>query len=98
MAYQLVWSAETENDFKNIVLYLNKNWSVQSSQKFIDRTYRKLEKLSEMPSVAHSTSQQSIYLYKLDRKNVVFFSIENNYLVLLSIYPYKKDITKSKYY
>ncbi len=98
MAYQLVWSAEAENDFKNIVLYLNETWSVQSSKKFISRTYRRLEKLAAMPTSARSTSQQLIYIYKLDRKNVIFFSLEDTYLILLSIYPYKKDITKSKYY
>lgn len=35
MAYQIVWSAEAENDFKTIVLYLKENWSLQSSEKFI---------------------------------------------------------------
>ncbi len=98
MAYQLVWSAEAEDDFKNIGLYLKKNWSVQSSEKFIERTYKRLEKLAAMPTAARSTSQQLIYMYKLDRKNALFFSLEENYLILLSIYPYKKDITKSKYY
>ncbi len=34
----------------------------------------------------------------LDRKNVVFFSFENETMIALSIYPYKKDITKSKCY
>lgn len=98
MAYQLVWSAEAEDDFKKIVLYLKETWSVQSSEKFIARSYRRLEKLAAMPTVARSTSQQLIYMYKLDRKNVLFFSLEENYLIVLSIYPYKKDITKSKYY
>ncbi len=98
MAYQIVWSAEAENDFKTIVLYLKENWSLQSSEKFITQAYRKIEKLSLMPSIAKPTSQQSIYIFKLDRKNVLFFTIDENYLVLLSIYPYKKDITRSKYY
>ncbi len=98
MAYQLVWSAEAEDDFKKIVLYIKETWSAQSSKKFIARTYRRLEKLAEIPSVARSTSQQLIYLYKLDRKNALFFSLEDNYLILLSIYPYKKDIRRSKYY
>jgi plasmid stabilization system protein ParE len=98
MAFELVWSAEAENDFKKIILYLIENWSVQSSRKFIEKTFRKLNKLSAMPTVARATSQPSIYIYKLDRKNVVFFSIDDKYIVLLSIYPYKKDITKSKYY
>ncbi len=98
MAYKLVWTSEAEDDFKAIILYLNENWSTQSANRFIVRTYRRLERLAAMPSSAHPTSNSSIYMYKLDRKNVVFFSLEENYLVLLSIYPYKKDITKSKYY
>jgi hypothetical protein len=57
-----------------------------------------LEKLAAMPTTARATSQQLIYLYKLDRKNALFFTLEEDYLILLSIYPYKKDITKSKYF
>jgi plasmid stabilization system protein ParE len=82
MAYELIWSAEAENDFRNIVLYLKVNWSIQSAEKFIQRTYRRLDKLAEMPAVGRSTSQKSVYMYKLDRKNVVFFSIESNHLVI----------------
>ncbi|MEO6453471.1 MAG: type II toxin-antitoxin system RelE/ParE family toxin [Ginsengibacter sp.] len=98
MAYQIVWSAEAENDFKNIILYLKENWSLQSSEKFIEYTYLRLEKLANMPSSARSTSQQSFFIFKLDNKNALFFTLEENYLVLLSIYPFKKDITKSRYY
>lgn len=98
MAYKLVWSAEAETDFRNIVLYLKENWSVQSAEKFVKQTNLKLEKLSEMPTVARPTLQQSVYMYKLDHKNVVFLTIEENHLVILSIYPYRKDITKSKYF
>jgi|SRR6185312_849400 len=98
MAFQLVWTAEAENDFKNIIFYLKENWSLKSSQKFIDRTYNKLEKLLIMPSIGRPTSQKGIFIYSLDRKNAIFFSLEENYLILLSIYPYKKDISRSKYY
>lgn len=51
-----------------------------------------------MPSLARATSKHAVFMYKLDKKNVVFFCIEEDDLVLLSIYPYKKDITKSKYF
>ncbi|MDQ6757463.1 MAG: type II toxin-antitoxin system RelE/ParE family toxin [Bacteroidota bacterium] len=98
MAYPIVWTSEAENDFKNIILYLKENWSQQSSEKFIERAYKRLEKLADMPSVARATSQHLISIYKLDKKNALFFTVEDNYLILLSIYPYKKDITKSKYY
>lgn len=94
MAYQLVWSAEAENDFKNIILYLKENWSVLSAERFVFRTYKRLENLLAIPTIARATTEESIYMLKLDRKNVIFFTLEANYLILLSIYPYKKDITK----
>ena len=56
MAYQLVWSAEAEADFKNIVLYLKDTWSIQSSEKFVANTYKKLGKLAAMPTKARHTS------------------------------------------
>lgn len=59
---------------------------------------RRLEKIAAMPYAPRFTSQPAIQMIKLDRKNVLFFTIENNFLILLSIYPYKKDISRSKYY
>jgi len=98
MAYKIVWSAEAEKDLHDIIHYLKENWSVQSAEKFISHTFTQLEQLAEMPSQARITSNHKIYLYKLDKKNALFFSIENDNLVVLSIYPYKKDISRSKYY
>lgn len=51
-----------------------------------------------MPYEPRFTAQPFIQMTKLDKKNVVFFTIEGNYMVLLSIYPYKKDLTRSSYY
>jgi hypothetical protein len=58
---------------------------------------KKLERIAGMPYEPRFTPQPNIQMIKIDRKNVLFFAIENNNMVLLSIYPYKKDITKSKY-
>ena len=98
MAYEIIWSPEAEKDFQNILLYLKENWSLQSAEKFTANTFKKLEKLTLMPSLGRPTSKAIIYIYKLDKKNALFFSMENNHLILLSIFPYKKNITRSKYY
>ena len=98
MAYQIIWTPEADNDFHSIILYLNKNWSVSSAEKFAERAINKLERIARLPYEPRFTSLPNVQMIKLDRKNVLFFTIENNHMVLLSIYPYKKDIKKSKYY
>ncbi|MEO6718913.1 MAG: type II toxin-antitoxin system RelE/ParE family toxin [Ferruginibacter sp.] len=98
MAYQIVWTAEADNNFRSIIVYLKDNWSDRSAEKFVTRTMKKLERIAEMPYEPKFTSQANVQMIKLDRKNVLFFSIENNNMVLLSIYPFKRDIKKSRYY
>ncbi|MDN3659183.1 type II toxin-antitoxin system RelE/ParE family toxin [Ferruginibacter paludis] len=98
MAYQIIWTAEADNDFYSIIHYLKEHWSDYSAEKFAHRALKKLERIAEMPYEPRFTSQPAIQMIKLDKKNVLFYTIENNYMILLSIYPYKRDITKSKYY
>ena len=98
MAYQIIWTAEADKDFYSIIRYLKENWSDYSAQKFAERIMQKLERIAAIPYEPRFTSQPNIQMIKLDKKNVLFFTVESNTMVLLSIYPYNKDITKSKYY
>lgn len=68
MAYKLVWSAEAEADFKNIVEYLKETWSVRTAERFVDNTCKKLESLTAMPTKARPTSIKSIHLYNARQK------------------------------
>lgn len=83
MAYEIIWTAEADTDLKNIVAYLKQEWSQQVAEKFIANTFSRLDGLAAHPSVARSTSRHATYMYKLDKKNVVFFLLEENFLVLL---------------
>ena len=98
MAYQIVWTAEAEKDFLSIIKYLKEQQSDYSAEKFATGILNKLDGLAGMPYQPRFTSQPNVQMIQLDKKNVLFFMIENNLLILLSIYPYKKDITKSMYY
>ena len=98
MAYQIIWTAEADDDFRSIIFYLKENWSDYSAEKFALRIMKRLERIATMPYVPRFTSKPNVQMIKLDKKNVLFFTIDNNYMVLLSIYPYKEDIEKSKYY
>ena len=98
MAFQIIWIAEADNDFHSLISYLRENWSDLVAERFVKKTICKLEKIAGMPYVPSFTSKPNVQMIRLDRKNVVFFTIEKDHMILLSIYPYKKDISKSRYY
>jgi plasmid stabilization system protein ParE len=78
MAYQIIWTAEADKDFYFIIHYLKENWSDYSAEKFAERIMKKLEKIATLSYLPRFTSQPNIQMIKLDRKNVLFFTIENN--------------------
>lgn len=46
MAFEIIWSAEADNDFREIVFYIKENWSQAIAEKFVQRTFNKLERLA----------------------------------------------------
>ena len=94
MAYQIIWTAEADNDLHSIIHYLKQNWSDDPAERFVNRIMKKLERITGMPYGPRFASQPPVQMIKLDKKNVLFFTIENNCMVLLSIYPYKKGYYK----
>ncbi len=51
MAYQIVWTAEADNDFYSIIKYLKENWDDSSAEKFALRTIERIERIAAMPYV-----------------------------------------------
>lgn len=98
MVSSIIWTVEAKNDVGKIVLYLQEEWGQKSAEKFTANLLLRLDKLIKMPTIAPRTSKAGIQMYKLDKKNVLFFMVEGEALVVLSIYPYKKDIYRSRYY
>ena len=41
MDYQIVWRPESENDFKNTIVYLKENGSVLAAESFVFQTGKK---------------------------------------------------------
>ena len=46
MAYQIIWTAEADNDLFKTVEYLKENWSQISAEKFIRQVLNRVEKLA----------------------------------------------------
>ena len=83
MAYKIIWNSEADADFKSIIISLKTSGLILLLKNL--QTIRKLEKLTSIPYVSGFTSKPNIQIVKWDRKNVLFFSVEIESMILLSI-------------
>ncbi len=60
MAYQIIWTAEADNDFHFIIHYLKEHWSDYSAEKFVAVTMKKLERIATMPFEPRFTTQPNV--------------------------------------
>lgn len=74
MAYQIIWTAHAENDFRSIITYLKENWSDLAAEKFANKTIRKLEKIASMPYLPGPTSKPNVHKIESDKKRSFLYA------------------------
>ncbi len=60
MALKIIWTENAGEDYKKIIEYLLKEWSVDIAAKFIDILESRLEALSIFPNILVSHLQKKI--------------------------------------
>lgn len=92
MHRQIVWSPLAENDFANILAYINENWDEKVTNQFIDLTEEIIEQISINP-------RQFPVVYKkvkirkcvLTRHNTMFYRASKSQVEILRIYDTRQD-------
>jgi plasmid stabilization system protein ParE len=92
MLKPIIWSPLSENDFANILTYLNKNWDDKVASNFIDLTENILNQISINP-------KQFPIIYKrkkvrkcvLTKHNSLFYRDGKTNIEILRIYDTRQD-------
>jgi len=92
MSKQIVWSPLSENDFPNILDYLNKNWGEKVAFQFIELTESFLTQISINP-------RQFPVIYKkkkvrkcvLTKHNTLYYRDSKTHIDILRIYDTRQD-------
>jgi plasmid stabilization system protein ParE len=88
----IIWSPLSENDFANILTYINKNWGDKVASNFIDLTENILNQISINP-------KQFPIIYKrkkvrkcvLTKHNTLFYRDGKTNIEILRIYDTRQD-------
>jgi plasmid stabilization system protein ParE len=92
MRKEIVWSPLAENDFANILAYINENWDEKVTNHFIDLTDEIIEQISFNPKqfpVIHK--KEKIRKCVLTRHNTLFYRDSKFQVEILRIYDTRQD-------
>ena len=90
MSYRITWTESAKKSFDDVIGYLIQEWSQKEVQQLIYRTERVLTLLSNNPRI-YPVIHQGIHRCVLSKHNSLFFTIENNQVIILACWDNRKD-------
>jgi plasmid stabilization system protein ParE len=92
MSKQVVWSPSAENDFAQILEYLDSHWNEKVANQFIDITEQSLEQISINPKhfpLIHKGFK--IRKFVLTKHNTVFYREGKTAVEIIRIFDTRQD-------
>ena len=92
MPKQIIWSTLAENDFANILDYLDKNWDRKVASNFIDLTENVLNQISINPKqFPICYNKRKVRKCVLTKHNSMFYRDTRSSIQILRIYDTRQD-------
>ncbi len=86
-----------DNDFDNILDYLQKNWGEIVVNEFIYKLERILSLVSQKPTMFRRSSKMNIHQVLITKHNLLFYRIIKNKIELLTLFDTKQNPTKKPF-
>ena len=93
--YKIVWSDEALSNLKNILTYLENNWSTKEINKFATLLDRQLNRIQNNPFLfAESESRSTIRKSVLTKQVSIYYRIKNKTVELISLIDNRQNPKK----
>ena len=91
------WTKEATNNLENIIIYLETNWTSKELSKFFQRFEKQILLLSYFPEAYPISSKQNkIHRCVLTKNITIYYTVKDEYLVLLSLFDTRQHPSKLK--
>lgn len=93
--YKLIWSDEALSNLKNILVYLEENWTQKEIKKFAVLLDRQLIRIQNNPSLfAESSNRSQIRKSVLTKQVSIYYRISENEIHLISLFDNRQNPEK----
>jgi len=91
------WTAEATKNLESIITYLETNWTQKELIRFFNKLEKQLFLLSLFPDAyPFSMKKRKIHRCVFSKTLTIFYTTENEHLVLLSLFDTRQDPSKTK--
>ncbi len=98
MAQQIKWTPQALQDFTNTILFLEQSWSAIIADEFIAETENRLATLAQHPYIGIASDKiGNVRSILLTKQNRLYYRIEGNKLVVLSIFDIRQNPAKNNF-
>jgi plasmid stabilization system protein ParE len=98
MVFEIKWAVRAENDFKNIVEYLEKNWSEKTAREYADKVNKVTQIIQKMPYLYPRISRRkNIRKCLVVKQNAMYFRIKKQTITILAIFDTRQHPAKMKF-
>ena len=98
MVKQIKWNPDADEKFESITEYIHENISPRSATNFADAVYEKIDTLTSYPDIGRvSPIDSSVRFIKVDKFHLMFYSCDDNELVIVDFFNTKQNPNKRKY-
>ena len=94
MAYEIVWSKDARENYRDIIDVLLKRWSFEVAEEFSDKIIDRLELLEMNPYLGTSHPEiSSLRKLLIPPNNYLYYTVVNQQVILLNIVDSRRNIS-----
>jgi len=98
MEHEIRWTENAFEDLKEVFIYLEKEWSSEVSNNFLDKCFLNIELISKFPHIGiRSEKDKTVRKILITKNNFLFYRVENKIITLLGLIDTRSDPNKGKY-
>ncbi len=95
--YKLLWTSKSIDDLKNIIDYLEKQWTEKEIKKFIKILDNRLELIKTNPKLFPQTyKRKNVRKSVLTKQIVLYYKTENETIIILTLFDTRQNPQKLK--
>ena len=94
MAYEIIWSKDARENYRDIIDILLERWSFEVAEEFSDKIIERLELLEMNPYLGTSHPEiSSLRKLLIPPNNYLYYTVVNQQVILLNIVDSRRKIS-----